>query len=99
MLTFAAANMSFTDWDISGPMPSPSIRVTMYLPYRSCHISDRSLQQVEATLGSTGCRDKDSEAEIRKQRFGSRDSEAEIRKQRFGSRDSEADVRSSLFGP
>ena len=31
--TFAAAKMSFTDWDISGPMPSPSIKVTVYLPY------------------------------------------------------------------
>lgn len=31
-LTFAAAKMSLTDWEISGPIPSPSIRETRKLP-------------------------------------------------------------------
>ena len=33
--TLAAAKMSLTDCEISGPMPSPSINVTVYLPYIS----------------------------------------------------------------
>ena len=32
MGTLAAAKMSLTAWEISGPIPSPSIRVTAYLP-------------------------------------------------------------------
>ena len=31
--TLAAAKMSLTDCDISGPMPSPSMRVTVNLPW------------------------------------------------------------------
>lgn len=31
-VTFAAAKMSLTDCAISGPMPSPSINVTVYFP-------------------------------------------------------------------
>lgn len=33
--TFAAEKMSLTDWAISGPIPSPSIMVTVYFPYRN----------------------------------------------------------------
>lgn len=32
-VTFAAEKMSLTDWEISGPIPSPSIKVTVYFPY------------------------------------------------------------------
>lgn len=32
MGVFAAAKMSFTDCEISGPIPSPSISVTVYFP-------------------------------------------------------------------
>ena len=32
-LTLAASKMSLTAWDISGPMPSPSIRLTGYRPF------------------------------------------------------------------
>ena len=31
--TLAAAKISLTDCDISGPIPSPSIKVTVKLPY------------------------------------------------------------------
>lgn len=31
-LTFAAEKMSLTDWEISGPIPSPSMMVTVYFP-------------------------------------------------------------------
>lgn len=34
MLTLAALKMSFTDCEISGPMPSPSIKVTVNFPYK-----------------------------------------------------------------
>jgi hypothetical protein len=33
LLTLAAAKMSLTAWEISGPIPSPSIRLTGYLPF------------------------------------------------------------------
>lgn len=33
MGTLAAVKMSLTAWEISGPIPSPSIKVTAYLPY------------------------------------------------------------------
>lgn len=31
-VTFAAEKMSLTDWEISGPIPSPSMMVTVYFP-------------------------------------------------------------------
>ena len=39
-VTFAAEKMSLTDWEISGPIPSPSIKVTVYFPYRQQFTSD-----------------------------------------------------------
>lgn len=37
--TFAASKMFLMDSEISGPIPSPSIRVTVYLPYFKRSIS------------------------------------------------------------
>lgn len=42
--TFAAEKISLTDWDISGPIPSPSISVTVYLPYENKKVSHYSLR-------------------------------------------------------
>ena len=41
--TLAAAKMSLTDWDISGPIPSPSMSVTVYFPYVSDTVSEQAV--------------------------------------------------------
>jgi hypothetical protein len=45
--TLAAAKMSLTDWEISGPIPSPSINVTVYLPY-----DDKCISPSESKIGT-----------------------------------------------
>lgn len=42
--------MSLTDWAISGPMPSPSISVTVYLPCSHCQLP-RVLRIAESSVG------------------------------------------------
>lgn len=51
-VTFAAAKISFTDLEISGPMPSPSIRVTVYFPCSEIVVSASSV----CGIGTSACR-------------------------------------------
>lgn len=51
-LTLAAEKISLTDWEISGPIPSPSISVTVYFPW--CQKRQSSFSLACPTFGREG---------------------------------------------